>query len=99
MIARTTDPNESHFAAAALLTSGQLERLEAMALELIRQRPGLTASELEQAAGGIQLHKRLKALERKGLVHRGPSRRSEGSRMLAATWWVGAGCARQTEMF
>jgi hypothetical protein len=65
--ARRADPETSHRAADELVTSGNLSRLQAAALELIQTHPLCTASELEQIAGW-QVHKRLGELKRSGRI-------------------------------
>ena len=86
--ARRTDPEPSHVAARDLVASGELGRQQALALDLVRRRPGLTSHEL--ADGNVTLRymaaRRLPELSRKGLVRRGPARRCRVTGRLATTW-------------
>lgn len=84
-LARKCDPVTSKLAGSQLVTSGECSRLETAALELVKQHPGSTASELN-ALAGWQVHKRLVALERAGKIRRGPARESRVSKRLNDTW-------------
>jgi hypothetical protein len=88
--ARTTDPEPSHVAARDLVASGELGRQQALALDLVRRRPGLTSHEL--ADGNVTLRyclaRRLPELARPPLmlVKRGPARPCRVTGRLATTW-------------
>ena len=84
-LSRKCDPATSKLAGSQLVTSGECSRLEAAALELVKQHPGSTAGELNVFAGW-QVHKRLVALERAGKIRRGPARESHVSKRLNDTW-------------
>tara|TARA_R110000824_G_scaffold11593_8_gene50826 strand:+ start:689 stop:988 length:300 start_codon:yes stop_codon:yes gene_type:complete len=65
-LSRTTDPNTSHEAAQSV----PVQTMKNAALACVKQYPYLTARELERQAGvenGV-IRKRLKSLERDGLI-------------------------------
>jgi DNA-binding transcriptional ArsR family regulator len=87
--ARSSDPATSHEAARELDRSGERRRAAMRALQAVRDHPGLTANELELVCGVTDgsIRKRLKELERMGLVRRGEVRVSGVSGKRNQTWW------------
>lgn len=82
-LARRSDPESSKLAAKE-----DRHGLYALALHLLRERPGQTGRELNQSSGR-ELHKRLKTLERMGLVTKSEDLRPcSVSGRLAHTWFA-----------
>lgn len=80
-LARRSDPESSRLAAKE-----DRHDLYSIALSILRSKPGLTGRELNQASGR-ELHKRLKTLERMGLVVKSEELRPcSVSGRLAHTW-------------
>ena len=91
IIARDSDPESSHDAAADL-TANQCVKLRGMQLlvqKLVQANPGLTGRELDAKHGDTQgqCHKRLKELERKGAIRCGEMRKCSISGHKVITWW------------
>lgn len=89
---RTTDPQSSHDAIAALEASGELGKQHRRALEAVRRNNGMTSKHLAQLTGldRHMLGRRLPELERSGLVKRGPMVKGEEGRAEGVTWWTAA---------
>ena len=87
-LVRTSDPPESHQAVREIVADGTHGRMLHVALDAVKETPGLTANELEVRHGyrDGQLRKRLTELESLGLVRRGPVRRSEITGKNNVTW-------------
>lgn len=86
-LARTSDPQTSHDAAASIVP--HLPRLQRQALEAVAMTPGRTATELARLHGVPDprvFNRRLTELARQGLVVRGPVRRCSVTGRSAATW-------------
>jgi DNA-binding MarR family transcriptional regulator len=98
MLHRPTDPQTSALAASEIQADGTLGRMEKKALDFIRLDPGSTANEIESQHGlkDGQIRKRLTALEAKGLIYRGPARRSWVTGKVNETWFP---VAIQRELF
>jgi predicted ArsR family transcriptional regulator len=87
-MARASDPESSHAAAAEHLASGANAAQRAACLAVMRTDSGLTSDEIAEAAG-LERHaaaRRLPELERDGLVRRGPIRLSMVGGRSGVTW-------------
>jgi hypothetical protein len=86
--ARKTDPEPSHEAARELVASGGLNRQQAVVLELVRRRPGLTSHELADGNATLRymLARRRPELARRWLVVRGPARPCRVTGRQASIW-------------
>jgi len=82
--ARRSDPQTSHDAAANITTKLAGRRREC--LELIRRNPGICGSEIE--ARNPQLRKRIRELERLGLIAECGERKSAASGYRGKCWIV-----------
>jgi hypothetical protein len=92
-LARRTDPESSHLAAAALETSGARAIQKHQSLQAVKQWPGRTSHELAVAIGGgpetrYMLARRLADLEHDGLVTKGGARECQITGHKACTWYV-----------
>ena len=92
LLVRPADPPSSHAAAADLIANNckKLRGMQLLVERLIRERPGLTGRELDALHGDTQgqCHKRLKELERKGVIERGRPRTCTVSKRSGIdTWW------------
>lgn len=87
--ARSTDPETSHEAAAAITESGERAKQQDRAAAAVRKHPGLTSAELAQAIGmnRYALARRLPEVETAKEVVKGAARTCEVSRRKAVTWW------------
>lgn len=86
-LARTSDPQTSHDAAASIVP--HLPRLQRQALEAVAMTPGRTSTELARLHGVHDprvYNRRLTELARLGLVVRGAARRCSVTGRSAATW-------------
>lgn len=86
-LARGTDPQESHDAAAEI--APRLGELQADVRELVRIYPGRTVSELsmiDHDRDPRRIGRRMVELERLGLIHRGEARICKVTGYRAATW-------------
>lgn len=88
-IARTDDPETSHRAAEAVISSGKRDRQASEVLRLLRIHPGVTSAELAQRTyvGRYVTARRLPELERLGRVKRGAPRACATTGKSAVTWW------------
>lgn len=88
-MARATDPDTSHEAAAEVTASGVAHAQRAAVLEAVRRQPGGTSDELADAMGASRYTpaRRLIELERAGLVARGGARPSKLTGRNGLTWW------------
>lgn len=87
-MARRTDPETSHAAAAEHVASGANAAQRAACLRVMSPDVGMTSDEIA-AAAGIERHasaRRLPELERDGLVVRGPARLSQVGGRVGVTW-------------
>lgn len=90
MISRPTDPETSARAEREITESDERARACAVALALVKKHPGLTANELEAQIGVSdgRVRKRLRDLERAGLVRKGLVRISTVTGKANHTWWL-----------
>ncbi len=89
LMARRTDPETSHAAAAGHVASGANAAQRAACLRVM-SHVGMTSDEIA-AAAGIERHasaRRLPELERAGLVSRGPARLSRVGGRSGVTWYL-----------
>jgi len=85
---RTTDPDTS--ADAARHITGRLGDIQRWVLNIVKEWPGCTASELADAKGVgdiRQINRRLPELEALGRVRRGEARDCQITGRKAATWF------------
>jgi len=95
-LARSTDPETSHRAAAEIAPT--LRGRQAWALGQVRANPGRTANELARLAGLSDprtLNRRLCELRTQGLVKNTHARRCEVSGRQCMVWEPGEGQPRQ----
>jgi predicted transcriptional regulator len=86
---RNTDPETSHEAAEHIVK--HLGDIQRWVLEIVKQYPGSTASELADAKGigdPRHINRRLSELEEIGRVRRGEARECQITGRKAATWWA-----------
>jgi hypothetical protein len=88
-LARASDPRTSQRAADAAVESGLVAGHERLIVAAVRARPGQTGDEIGQAVGltNVQVLRRTRAMEKKGVIRRGEQRPSRVSGRLAVTWW------------
>lgn len=87
--ARRRDPETSQLSEGWLRRSGILAAQERQVLEALRAHPGTTSQELAKHlpfADRYVTSRRLAGLADKGMVHRGPKRFCNVSRMACITW-------------
>lgn len=88
--ARVSDPLSSARAGHGMTVSGVATSQAAWFLEAVKDRPGLTASELAALSDGrfdrYQANRRLADLYRQGLVEKGESRISDATGRMEVTW-------------
>ena len=85
---RNTDPETSHEAARHVVR--HLGEVQRWVLDIVKQWPGCTASELADAKGIgdiRQINRRLPELEEQGRVRRGEARECAITGRKAATWF------------
>lgn len=91
--ARRDDPSTSHEAASNIEACGDADKHRRILAETIHANPGKTSGELPHYCELMfeQVHKRLKEVEKVGLIERGKARicSVRGNRML--TWWPKGG--------
>jgi len=87
-LSRASDPRSSAQAADFAVESGLRDSHEARIVARVREQPGETGDEIGQALGltNVQVLRRTRALERKGLVRRGEQRASRVSGRMGVTW-------------
>ena len=86
---RNTDPETSADAARHVAT--RLGDIQRWVLNIVKEWPGCTASELADAKGIgdiRQINRRLPELEALGRVRRGEARDCQMTGRKAATWWL-----------
>lgn len=88
VLARRTDPENSHLAARAIVADGTLGDQQDFVLDVVRRHPNLTAQELARAGETTRdvTTRRLPELERVGKVERCPSRTCRITGRKAAVW-------------
>ena len=97
-IARRTDPETSHLAAAEITGTGKRNKQALQVLELVRKNPGCTSLELASARVQVdsktgpyvdryQIARRMADLVAQGKVAKGPTRRCKLGNRPAPTWW------------
>ncbi|WP_313178953.1 winged helix-turn-helix domain-containing protein [Stenotrophomonas sp.] len=88
-LARTTDIDTSHAAAAHVVRSGLQAAQQDQAARAVTQNAGMTSNELSQATGldRYMLARRLPELMKEGGVYRGPNKPCPVSGRTACTWW------------
>ncbi|WP_414486207.1 winged helix-turn-helix domain-containing protein [Stenotrophomonas maltophilia] len=93
-LARSTDPNSSHAAAADLVACGALRVQHAKTEAAVIRHPGHSSLHLSTLTGldRHMLGRRLPELAREGRIWRGPSAPCATTGKPACTWWpVAAG--------
>ncbi len=87
-LARSADPRSSHEAADAAVESGLVSGHERLIVAAERLFPGRTGDEIGHALGltNVQVLRRTRALERRGLIRRGDQRASQLTGRAAVTW-------------
>lgn len=87
--ARSTDPQSSHIAAAALAESGALRVQHAKTEAAVMRHPGQSSLHLSTLTGldRHMLGRRLPELAREGRIWRGPTARCATTGKPACTWW------------
>lgn len=87
-IARNTDPETSHAAAAFLRSSGARASHQQRILEVVRRLPGLTVIEIAVQCGlnDHKVGKRLSDLATAGKISRGEER--QVGQLSYTTWWA-----------
>lgn len=90
-MARTEDPNTSHTAARQMkLRKEKLVGLQRLALSLVMAYPGRTATEYARISAHIDsrtIPRRLRELERGGMIREGESRFCTFTHQNCLTWW------------
>jgi hypothetical protein len=90
-MARRSDPETSHAAAAEMLHSGKLTAQQGRVLALVAKHPGCTSLELAAISDGkldrYQIARRLPELKRGHVVRMGSTRKCNIGDRPAVTWW------------
>lgn len=88
-IARRSDPESSHRAAAEITDSGARAHQQAQAIAAVRAYPGLTSQELSELTGleRYMLARRLPEAVTAGAIRKGEQRTCSVTGRLALTWW------------
>lgn len=88
-IARATDPDSSHRAAAELTASGRRGQQIAQTIAAVRAFPGKTSQELSDKTGICRfvLARRLPEAVTAGAIAKGQQRPCSVTGKLALTWW------------
>ena len=88
-LARSTDPNSSHAAAADLVATGKLLDQQTQAAAAVRRHPGQSSLHLASLTGldRHMLGRRLPELARQGAIWRGPAAPCATTGKSACTWW------------
>lgn len=88
-IARNTDPDTSHEAAAEITASGVRGEQQAQTIAAVRAFPGCTMQELAEKTGHdrYMLARRISECETAGAVRRGAKRTCEVTGRKAEEWW------------
>lgn len=89
-ISRQGDPDTSRRAEREITQDGTRSKACQAALTLVKMFPGMTSNELENQIGVSdgRVRKRLRELERRGLIRRGEARVSEVTGKVNVTWWL-----------
>lgn len=89
-IARATDPESSHRAAAEITASGRRQQQIAMVINMVRKFPGMTSMELAGMTGEDRyvIARRLPEAVTAGAVVKGIQRPCSVTGKLALTWYV-----------
>jgi hypothetical protein len=92
-LSRAADPQSSRAAEIEAVESGLVAGHERLIVAAVRAMPGQTGDEIGLAVGltNVQVLRRTRAMERRGVIRRGEQRASRVSGRLAVTWWVGEG--------
>jgi hypothetical protein len=98
--ARATDPATSHEAAEHITATGARAAQQRLAVEAVKQYPGLTSRELGRRTTLCRflLARRLPECETGKSVKRGQARRCSVSGRMAVTWWP-ADAVPQQQLF
>lgn len=91
-LARITDPETSHEAAADQIESERRDNHAERVLEVVRKMPGCSYRELADAAEfpeAVEVIRRLDDLRKAGLVHAGDKRRCSISGRPSQVWFPG----------
>lgn len=88
-MSRRTDPATSHKAAKEFVASGARESHQSLILDVIRETPGETFSEIVEVLGveGSVVNKRLPEMCRKGMIRKGADRACRTNGKEKATYW------------
>jgi hypothetical protein len=88
-LSRAADPQSSRAAEIEAVESGLVAGHERLIVAAVRARPGQTGDEIGAAVGltNVQVLRRTRAMERRGVIRRGDQRASRVSGRLAVTWW------------
>lgn len=89
-IARCTDPESSHLAAAEITASGKRAHQQAQTIAAVRQYAGRTSQELCELTGldRYMLARRLPECVTAGAVRKGVTRHCTVTGKQALTWWL-----------
>jgi predicted HTH transcriptional regulator len=91
LLARRTDPMTSKEAATAVSSTAQIGNLQRAALALVREHPGLTANDyarlFQNATDSRTIPRRLRELERKGLLRVNGSGVDPVTGKRGLLWW------------
>lgn len=96
-MARQSDPPTSDAAAVEHVASGRAKKNEDRVVWVVREQPGLTATEIEAAQHGYpfsplerhEVSRRLSSAEGKGRIKKGPKRKCtiKVNEREMVTWW------------
>lgn len=88
-LARSSDPNSSHVAAADLIATGKLLDQQTRAAVAVQRHPGQSSLHLAGLTGldRHMLGRRLPGLARQGRIWRGPSAPCATTGKPACIWW------------
>lgn len=88
-IARATDPESSHRAAAEITASRRRQQQIAMVINMVRKLPGMTSMELAGMTGEdtYVIARRLPEAVTAGAIVKGIQRPCSVTGKLALTWW------------
>lgn len=88
-IARSSDPESSHRAAAEITASGRRQQQITMVINMVRKFPGMTSMELAGMTGEDRyvIARRLPEAVTAGAICKGQQRACSVTGKLALTWW------------